>query len=71
NLGTNYGWIFSAYGIAGIAGPFIAGYFKDSAQLAGDPSIWMTPFIIAGVSCLFGALVMFFTHPPVSIENKV
>jgi len=47
NLGTNYGWIFSAYGIAGIAGPFIAGYFKDSAQLAGDPSIWMTPFIIA------------------------
>ncbi|MBT3217205.1 MAG: OFA family MFS transporter [Candidatus Marinimicrobia bacterium] len=64
NVGSNYGWVFSAYGIAGIAGPFIAGFFKDSAESANDPSVWMIPFIIAGVSCILGAIVMYFNHPP-------
>ncbi len=36
-------WVFSAYVITGIVGPFIAGYFKDSAQIAGDQSVWMIP----------------------------
>ena len=58
NVGSNYGWMFTAYGIAGIAGPQIAGYFKDSAMGSGVPSIWMAPFIIAGISCLIGTLIM-------------
>ena len=55
NVGTNYGWVFLSYGVAGIAGPQIAGYFKDHAM--GDVTAWMTPFIIAGVACLFAAVL--------------
>ncbi len=63
-VGSNYGWIFTAYGVAGLAGPLLAGHFKDAAQGAADPSVWMTPFIIAGVVCLVGAFVMSMTHRP-------
>ena len=58
NVGSNYGWMFTAYGVAGLAGPLLAGYFKDAAQGAVDPSAWMAPFIIAGVVCLLGAIIM-------------
>lgn len=51
NVGANYGWVFLAYGVAGIAGPEVAGYFKTQAT-GGDVTAWITPFIIAGVSCL-------------------
>ena len=64
NVGSNYGWMFTAYGVAGLAGPLLAGYFKDSAQGATDPSAWMTPFIIAGVVCLLGALIASFATRP-------
>ena len=64
NVGSNYGWMFTAYGIAGLAGPLLAGYFKDAAQGAAQPSVWMAPFIIAGVVCLLGAVVMAFTTRP-------
>jgi MFS family permease len=64
NVGSNYGWMFTAYGIAGLAGPLLAGYFKDAAQGAAQPSVWMTPFIIAGVVCLLGAVVMTFAKRP-------
>lgn len=63
-VGKNYGWMFTAYGIAGIIGPQLAGYFKDSAQGSGSPGVWMTPFIIAGAACLLGALLMKLTNPP-------
>ncbi len=72
NVGINYGWVFSAYGIAGIAGPFIAGYFKDSAHSSGDPSVWMIPFIIAGAACLIGSLIMYFNNPPnLEVKKKI
>lgn len=70
NVGSNYGWLFTSYGVAGIAGPLLAGTFKDAAQGSGHPMVWMTPFVIAGVSCLIGALVMVLTqrpHPPVRL----
>lgn len=63
-VGRNYGLVFFAYGIAGIAGPQIAGYFKDAASGATTPSAWLTPFIIAGVACLIGAALILFTKPP-------
>ena len=56
NVGTNYGWVFLAYGVAGIAGPQVAGYFKDAAK-GGDPTVWLTPFMIAGISCLVAAFL--------------
>ncbi len=63
-VGSNYGWMFTAYGIAGIAGPQLAGLFKDAAEGSMDPQIWMAPFIIAGVACLVGALIMLLAEPP-------
>ena len=64
NVGSNYGWMFTAYGVAGLAGPLLAGYFKDAAQGAVDPSVWMAPFIIAGVVCLIGAGIMLVIRRP-------
>jgi MFS family permease len=63
-VGRNYGWVFTAYGVAGLLGPLLAGVFKDSAVVGGSPVAWMTPFLIAGVACLAGALIMLFTQPP-------
>ena len=54
NVGRNYGWVFLAYGFAGLAGPQIAAYFKDAAT-GGEVSVWITPFAIAGVCCLAAA----------------
>lgn len=63
-VGKNYGLVFFAYGIAGIAGPQIAGYFKDAAQGAETPAAWLTPFIIAGVACILGAVIILFIKSP-------
>ena len=63
NVGLNYGFIFVSYGIAGVIGPQIAGYFKDAAS-GGDPSIWVTPFMIAAVACLLGAAVTLISKTP-------
>ena len=62
NVGKNYGWVFLAYGVAGIAGPQIAGLFKDAAK-GGDVSAWLTPFIIAGVACLVAAVLALTLKP--------
>jgi MFS family permease len=62
NVGSNYGWVFLAYGVAGIAGPQVAGFFKDKA--GGDVSAWSTPFIIAGVACLVAAAIGLMLKPP-------
>lgn len=64
NVGLNYGFVFVSYGIAGVIGPQIAGYFKDAAKGSGDPSVWVTPFIIAGVACLLGAAITLISKPP-------
>jgi len=63
-VGKNYGYVFFAYGIAGIAGPQIAGFFKDAAAGADSPSAWLTPFIIAGVACILGAIIILFIKSP-------
>ena len=69
-VGRNYGWVFTAYGVAGITGPLLAGVFKDAAAIGASPKIWMTPFIIAGVACLLGALIMLLTHAPDSKPER-
>lgn len=71
NLGNNYGWMFTAYGFAGILGPQLAGWFKDSASGSGAPIVWMTPFIIAGVACIVGAIIMKTTKPPRPTSDNV
>ena len=63
-VGRNYGWVFTAYGVAGLLGPLLAGMFKDSAAVGDSPVVWMTPFIIAAVACLLGAVIMVLTNAP-------
>lgn len=63
-VGRNYGWMFTAYGVAGIAGPQLAGFFKDSATDTSNPIVWMTPFIIAGAVCIIGGIIMIIVKPP-------
>ena len=62
NVGHNYGWVFLAYGVAGIAGPQVAGYFKDAAGSAGVDA-WLTPFIIAGCACIGAAVIALSLKP--------
>lgn len=72
NLGLNYGWVFLSYGVGGIAGPYIAGYFKDAAvavvKAGGDASAavnaWSYPFMIAGVACVVGLILAAILKPP-------
>jgi OFA family oxalate/formate antiporter-like MFS transporter len=64
NVGLNYGYVFVSYGIAGVLGPQIAAYFKDAAKGNPDPIVWMTPFIIAAVACLAGAILTAIQKPP-------
>ena len=71
NVGSNYGWMFTAYGVAGLAGPLLAGYFKDAAQGSAQPEVWMTPFVIAGAVCLLGAVIMAFTTRPRRVPPSV
>ena len=40
-LGSNYPWIFLAYGVAGIAGPLLAGFFKDGSRHTAEIITWM------------------------------
>ena len=32
NVGRNYGWVFTAYGVGGIVGPVLGGIFSDAAR---------------------------------------
>ena len=63
-VGTNYGWVFTAYGVGGILGPYLGGRFGDAATSSGQVSAWMTPFIIAGVACLVCAVIALTLKPP-------
>jgi len=51
NLGLNYGFIFTAYGIGGIAGPILAGAVQD-AQMS-----FLYAFIPAAIMCFIAAVL--------------
>jgi hypothetical protein len=64
-IARNYPFVFLAYGVAGIAGNYVSGYFKDAAKLSGTGvAAWETPFIIAGVACLVAAVLAALLRPP-------
>lgn len=58
NVGINYGLMFTAYGVAGIAGPILAGSVFD---MTGSYS-WA--FIPAGIACLIAASISISLKPP-------
>ncbi|MDH3602235.1 MAG: OFA family MFS transporter [Candidatus Tectomicrobia bacterium] len=49
NLGVNYGWIFTAYGVAGILGPVVGGVLFDITQQ------YILAFVFAGILCFIAA----------------
>jgi OFA family oxalate/formate antiporter-like MFS transporter len=49
NLGVNYGWIFTAYGVAGILGPVVGGVLFD---VTGQ---YILAFVFAGTLCFVAA----------------
>ena len=50
NVGTNYPWVFLAYGVGGIIGPILGG-------VMGDSKAWMWAFIPAGIACLLAGFL--------------
>ncbi|MBI4682300.1 MAG: OFA family MFS transporter [Nitrospirae bacterium] len=49
NLGINYGWIFTAYGVAGILGPVVGGVLYDATHA------YVIAFVFAGILCFVAA----------------
>ncbi len=65
NLGRNYGWVFTAYGVGGIFGPIMAGMLRDSSQKSGNVlQGWLVVFTICGIACLAAAVIGWFLKPP-------
>ncbi|MAF57784.1 MAG: MFS transporter, partial [Ponticaulis sp.] len=62
-IAANYACIFTAYGVGGIIGPVLGGYFKDQGEDAGV-GVWTTPLIIAGIACLAAAAIALMLKPP-------
>ncbi|MBT8313896.1 MAG: hypothetical protein KJP26_05495, partial [Maribacter sp.] len=63
NIGENYGWVFLAYGFAGIFGPLLAGAVKDTGSATGI-DFWLIPFMAAAAACLLAMVLTFFLHIP-------
>ncbi|MAW87839.1 MAG: MFS transporter [Phyllobacteriaceae bacterium] len=64
NVGENYGWVFLAYGFAGIAGPLLAGIVKDSAAGSASIDFWLIPFLAASAACLIAMVLTYFLSIP-------
>jgi OFA family oxalate/formate antiporter-like MFS transporter len=57
SVGTNYPWVFMAYGVGGIIGPILGG-------VMGDAKAWMWAFIPAGIACIVASVVGMTLKPP-------
>jgi len=69
NVGENYGFMFTAYGVGGIVGPIVAGIFKDMGAGKGVTA-WMPPFMIAAVLCIIAsAIVMALKQPAAACKS--
>jgi len=61
NVGTNYPWVFMAYGVGGVVGPILGG-------VMGDAKAWMWAFVPAGIACIVMALVALSLSSPKAPE---
>ncbi len=52
NVGSNYPFVFTAYGIAGIAGPMLGGFVRQST------GSFLMAFVPAGIVCIIAALLV-------------
>ncbi|MFA7486424.1 MAG: hypothetical protein WCZ89_10390, partial [Phycisphaerae bacterium] len=73
HLGVNYGWMFSAYGAGGLAGPFLAAYLMKVVRqipyqitdAGGNLVERMFPignyrpaFLASGIACIAAAVIV-------------
>ncbi len=63
NVGTNYPWVFMAYGVGGVVGPLLGGAM-------GDAKAWMWAFIPAGIASILVAGLALALKPPKAAEVK-
>jgi OFA family oxalate/formate antiporter-like MFS transporter len=49
NFGMNYGWMFTAYGVAGILGPVVGGVLYDATHA------YVMAFVFSGILCFVAA----------------
>ncbi|MEK7204899.1 MAG: MFS transporter, partial [candidate division NC10 bacterium] len=64
NLGVNYGWIFTAWGVAGIVGPMIAGYMFRTYK------VYTGAFYTAGVLAVISLVCMMIAKRPEPVTAK-
>ncbi len=65
NLGVNYGLMFTAFGVAGVTGPYIAGRIRDAF------GSYHNAFTISAVMLLLGALLAFLLKAPAPEAAKL
>jgi OFA family oxalate/formate antiporter-like MFS transporter len=63
SLGTNYGYMFTAYGIAGIGGPFMIDAIRASAGAFTDAMYYIS------VACVAGIALVVLSRKPVPKES--
>lgn len=56
---TNYGLLFTSWGLAGFLGPFVGGWLKDST------GSYLTPFIVGAAVVSVSVVIIAFMKPPV------
>ncbi len=61
NLGINYGWVFTAWGVAGIVGPAIGGYMFKAYHN------YSAAFVAAGVLALISLVCMVIAKKPAPV----
>jgi OFA family oxalate/formate antiporter-like MFS transporter len=62
NLGLNYGWLFSAYAIAGVAGPIVG------LKVRAATGAWLNSFWYLAGACVVGALCIIILKAPTKTE---
>jgi len=58
NLGVNYGFIMTAWGVGGFLGPLLGGTVRD---ITGT---YQTSYTVSAIFCIAGSILTFFIKKP-------
>ncbi len=68
HVGMIYGMVLLGFGVGAVSASYIGGFFIDAAKAADpamlDVNILFRAFIIASITSIIGAVIMFFTKHP-------